>query len=223
MRICQPMTFLKKSFIWHDQTTYTYKMCMQSNVHGALPSNLFNARRFSLSFLQTVENYIHSPNWCETMILAATHVVVMCCNGTIKMVKWIRVRVVRRYATTTKIPGAQHRVTDRWSTQTAKTRIHGVSHDSIVSPFVVWGEIQYGSCGQCAKIASKIIPCASEDCVRNYHTASHLVNVSLSIFKVAKMEKEKNVVCALKNIKHRMNFTPYKLIDTTANWNYIYV
>lgn len=36
------------------------------------------------------------------------------------------------------------------------------------------------------------------------------------------MEKE-NVVCAVKNIKHRMNFTPYKLIDTTASWRYKYM
>lgn len=55
----------------------------------------------------------------------------------------------------------------------------------------------------------------SLDCARNYHTAFHLVNVFRSILNSE--NGKKNVVCALKNIKHRMNFTPYKLIDTTAS------
>lgn len=107
--------------------------------------------------------------------------------------------------------GRSAQLTDRWSTQTENSNTW---RQSRFYRLLLLFEIQYGSCGQLRENRMKNIP-------RVLAVFETITRLSISLmfffrFWIAKMEK-KNVVCALKNIKHRMNFTPYKLIDTTAS------
>lgn len=110
--------------------------------------------------------------------------------------------------TTAKIPGAQF---DRpMIDSNGEQRMHGVSHDSIDSCRLKFSTVRVVISRKSFEKYSNRLDLAV------FETITRL-SISLMFFfrfKIAKTGK-KNVVCALKNIKHHMNFTPYKLIDTT--------
>lgn len=118
--------------IFEEIVHSTRRQPKQSNAHGPAVRSIHYKKGFR--YLWQASGTI-SAELMRTTILTETHVVVMRCNGTIKMVKWIRVRMCA--AMQRRRDGRRQRFQARsWQTDDRLkrgTRIHGVSHDSIVS------------------------------------------------------------------------------------------